>query len=294
MGHWTSVAPTPLLQPVTSLPVGFWASAVGHLVEGGERCEHAALVRLHDVSVLDHLVQDDVDSVQVEHDLMTTSSQRNTHTHTNTPDVYVSDRKCWLIVMVTDSRWERIRPVHSVETNTDTVIRLEDEQDNKRDAATIRCIQTHHPAEVFIQNLHEVMNQLVDGQLVLRRQTLSEYFHFMPHLICKPKSHWQWTTSSVQNPREEKRYNYKKSILNHFLCKNVSHFYFLIMRQEPKTKRFSIVWLLMKKRLQEIKEKHPKIQWCDDSSSCNNRCRLRLLDISELSAACTSQIQLYV
>lgn len=294
MGHWTSVAPTPLLQPVTSLPVGFWASAVGHLVEGGERCEHAALVRLHDVSVLDHLVQDDVDSVQVEHDLMTTSSQRNTHTHTNTPDVYVSDRKCWLIVMVTDSRWERIHPVHSVETNRDTVIRLEDEQDNKRDAATIRCIQTHHPAEVFIQNLHEVMNQLVDGQLVLRRQTLSEYFHFMPHLICKPKSHWQWTTSSVQNPREEKRYNYKKSILNHFLCKNVSHFYFLIMRQEPKTKRFSIVWLLMKKRLQEIKEKHPKIQWCDDSSSCNNRCRLRLLDISELSAACTSQIQLYV
>lgn len=219
---------------------------------------------------------------------------KETHTHTNTPDVYVSDRKCWLIVMVTDSRWERIRPVHSVETNRDTVIRLEDEQDNKRDAATIRCIQTHHPAEVFIQNLHKVMNQLVDGQLVLRRQTLSEYFHFMPHLICKPKSHWQWTTSSVQNPREEKRYNYKKSILNHFLCKNISHFYFLIMRQEPKTKRFSIVWLLMKKHLQEIKEKHPKIQWCYDSSSCNNRCRLRLLDISELSAACTSQIQLYV
>lgn len=84
MGHWTSVAPTPLLQPVTSLPVGFWASAVGHLVEGGERCEHAALVRLHDVSVLDHLVQDDVDSVQVEHDLMTTPSQRNTHTHKHT------------------------------------------------------------------------------------------------------------------------------------------------------------------------------------------------------------------
>lgn len=44
-------------------------SAVGHLVEGGERRQHAALVRLHDVSVLDHLVQDDVDPVQVEHDL---------------------------------------------------------------------------------------------------------------------------------------------------------------------------------------------------------------------------------
>ena len=56
-----------------------------------------------------------------------------------------------------------------METNRDTAIRLEDEQENKRDAATIRFIQTHHPAEVFIQNLHEVMNQLVDGQLVLRR-----------------------------------------------------------------------------------------------------------------------------
>lgn len=29
-------------------------------------------------------------------------------------------------------------------------------------------VWTHHPAEVFIQNLHKVMNQLVDGQLVLR------------------------------------------------------------------------------------------------------------------------------
>lgn len=27
--------------------------------------------------------------------------------------------------------------------------------------------QTHHPAEVFIQDLHKVMNQFVDGQLIL-------------------------------------------------------------------------------------------------------------------------------
>lgn len=50
-------------------------SAVGHLVEGSERSEDPALVGLHDVSVLDHLVQDDVNSVQVEHDL--TTSHRN-------------------------------------------------------------------------------------------------------------------------------------------------------------------------------------------------------------------------
>lgn len=50
-------------------------SAVGHLVDGGERSEDAALVRFYDVSVLDHLVQDDVNSVQVEHDLMMSRGQ---------------------------------------------------------------------------------------------------------------------------------------------------------------------------------------------------------------------------
>lgn len=44
-------------------------SAVGHLVQGAERCQDAAPVGLHHVSVLDHLIQDDVDSIQVEHDL---------------------------------------------------------------------------------------------------------------------------------------------------------------------------------------------------------------------------------
>ena len=51
-------------------------SAVGHLVEGGERRQDPALVGLHDVSVLDHLVQDDVDSVQVEHDLVTSQGNK--------------------------------------------------------------------------------------------------------------------------------------------------------------------------------------------------------------------------
>lgn len=59
------------------------SSVLGHLVEGGERREDAALVGLDDVPVLDHLVQDDVDSVQVEHDL-TAPGQRNTHTRTHT------------------------------------------------------------------------------------------------------------------------------------------------------------------------------------------------------------------
>lgn len=44
-------------------------SAVCHLVQGAERRQDAAPVGLHHVSVLDHLIQDNVDSVQVEHDL---------------------------------------------------------------------------------------------------------------------------------------------------------------------------------------------------------------------------------
>lgn len=44
-------------------------SAVGHLVQGAQRRQDAAPVGLYNVSVLDHLVKDDVDSVQVEHDL---------------------------------------------------------------------------------------------------------------------------------------------------------------------------------------------------------------------------------
>lgn len=44
-------------------------SAVGHLVQGAERCQDAASVGLHHVSILDHLIQNNVDSVKVEHDL---------------------------------------------------------------------------------------------------------------------------------------------------------------------------------------------------------------------------------
>ena len=51
--------------------------AVGHLVEGCERRQDAALVGFYDVSVLDHLVQDDVDSVQVEHDLRRRVEENN-------------------------------------------------------------------------------------------------------------------------------------------------------------------------------------------------------------------------
>lgn len=68
------------------MPVPAEASAVGHLVQGAERRQDAALVSFHHVSVLDHLVQDDVDSVQVEHDLktgaeskeITTANRKNT------------------------------------------------------------------------------------------------------------------------------------------------------------------------------------------------------------------------
>lgn len=86
---------------ITSCPPG--ASAVGHLVEGSERREDAALVGLHDVSVLDHLVQDDVDSVQVEHDL--TPRQRNNRTGSTNgqQEVELHDG--------------RIRPVRSVGTD---------------------------------------------------------------------------------------------------------------------------------------------------------------------------------
>lgn len=91
---------------VTSHPRA--SSVLGHLVEGGERCEDAALVGLDDVPVLDHLVQDDVDSVQVEHDL-TAPGQRNKHTCT---------QKVWLLC---HSSVGRIRPVHSVGTETDAV-----------------------------------------------------------------------------------------------------------------------------------------------------------------------------
>lgn len=62
----------------------------------------------------------------------------------------------------------RIRPVHSVGTKTQTQW-----SDWKLKVITWLSVMswwTHHPAEVFIQNLHEVVNQLVDGQLVLWRR----------------------------------------------------------------------------------------------------------------------------
>lgn len=54
-------------------------SAVSQLVQSSQRGQDAAFVGLHNLPVLDHLVQDDVDSVQVEHDLMVLS-QRCKHT----------------------------------------------------------------------------------------------------------------------------------------------------------------------------------------------------------------------
>lgn len=62
----------------------FQSSAVNHLVQSSERCQDATFVGLHDLPVLDHLIQDDVDSIQVEHDLMAVPSQRCKHTHTHT------------------------------------------------------------------------------------------------------------------------------------------------------------------------------------------------------------------
>lgn len=48
-------------------------SALGHLVQGSQRRQDATFVGLHHLSVLDHLIQDYVDSIQVEHDLMVPS-----------------------------------------------------------------------------------------------------------------------------------------------------------------------------------------------------------------------------
>lgn len=50
-------------------------SALGQLVQGSQRCQDATFVGLHDLPVLDHLIQDDVDSIQVEHDLMVPSQR---------------------------------------------------------------------------------------------------------------------------------------------------------------------------------------------------------------------------
>lgn len=61
------------MSPLINLSI---LSPIHHLVDGGERSEDAALVRLHDVAVLDHLVQDDVNRVQVEHDLIRSRGQR--------------------------------------------------------------------------------------------------------------------------------------------------------------------------------------------------------------------------
>lgn len=147
-----------------------WVSAVGHLVQGGERREDAALVRLHDVSVLDHLVQDDVHSVQVEHDLRRRRVKETKPQNTNSPAVF-TDRK--FRQQLSRRSAERIRPVHSVGDKTNSYqagnwrTRLMQKTSNASGA------RTHHAAEIFIQNLHEVVNQLVDGQLVLRRQRFS-------------------------------------------------------------------------------------------------------------------------
>lgn len=68
----------------------FESSAVNHLVQRGERRQDATLVGLHDPSVLDHLIQDDVDSIQVEHDLVV-PSQRRKHTHRHTHGRFRAD-----------------------------------------------------------------------------------------------------------------------------------------------------------------------------------------------------------
>lgn len=58
----------------------------------------------------------------------------------------------------------RIHPVHSVERQT------RKHQTERSVTLQPSCRPTHHPAEVFIQNLHKVMDQLVDGQLILQVQ----------------------------------------------------------------------------------------------------------------------------
>lgn len=78
-----------------------WSSAVNHLVQGSEWRQDATFVGLHHLSVLDHLVQDDVDSIQVEHDLLAGLSRMQMRTQ---------EVQHWF-----HSYNGRIRPVRSVD-----------------------------------------------------------------------------------------------------------------------------------------------------------------------------------
>lgn len=159
------------------------ASAVCHLVKGVERCKDAALVCLHNVSVLDHLVQDDVDSVQVEHDLMMRSKKQK-----HTPDIMLTERG-------SDGR---IRPVRSVGTHTQT--QWSDRTLKLNLWLRVMSCWTHHPAEVFIQNFYEVVNQLIDGQLILwRHSTDTQHRHTLFNFAASLPGH-SWYCSSKFPP----------------------------------------------------------------------------------------------
>ena len=61
-----------MLMGLRSVVVMVTSLAVSQCVQRAERGQDAGVVGLHHVAVLDHLVQDDVDLVHVEHDLTAT------------------------------------------------------------------------------------------------------------------------------------------------------------------------------------------------------------------------------
>lgn len=130
------------------------ASTISHLVEGSERCEHATLVCFHNVSVLDHFIQDDVDSVQVEHDLKMRGGVKETKNALvmlgYQTAAHMEGYVQFTLLGHRQTRWSDTKP--------------------KGDSwLSVTSWKTDHAAEVFVQNLDEVVNQLVDGQLVLWR-----------------------------------------------------------------------------------------------------------------------------
>lgn len=131
-------------------------STISQLVEGSKRCEYATLVCFHDVSVLDHFIQDDVDSVQVEHDLKMRGGVKETKTNA--------------LVML---RYQAAAHVEGYVQFTLLGHRQTSWSDTKPKGImwlSVTPWKTDHAAEVLVQNLDEVVNQLVDGQLVLGKR----------------------------------------------------------------------------------------------------------------------------
>lgn len=127
------------------------ALAVGHLVQGVEWGQDVALVGLHNSPVLDHLVQDNVNAVQVEHNLP--RQQIKEH-----PNLFGFSTLVGRHVTRKDTSSSLCEGTQKTGSGKLPVPPL----------GIMSSFPTHHAAEVFVKNLHEVLDQLVDGQLVLQ------------------------------------------------------------------------------------------------------------------------------